>query len=89
MLGIIIGVSSVVSSMAVGEGARQNILREIGQLGNSTLEIRPGEGRGKVRPDFARALKVSDVELLARQQYVDSVSPVVSKTVAAVRVAKR
>ncbi|HGM5493471.1 TPA: ABC transporter permease [Serratia fonticola] len=85
MLGIIIGVSSVVSSMAVGEGARQNILNEIGQLGSSTLEIRPGEGRGKVRPDFARALKVSDVELLARQPYVDSVSPVVSKAVTAVR----
>ena len=44
MLGIIIGISSVVSSMAVGEGARQTIMNEIGKLGNTTLEIRPGTG---------------------------------------------
>ncbi|CQR23325.1 ABC transporter ATP-binding protein [Yersinia enterocolitica] len=44
MLGIIIGISSVVSSMAVGEGARQQILSEISQLGTSTLDIRPVAG---------------------------------------------
>ncbi|CAI1949015.1 Macrolide export ATP-binding/permease protein MacB [Serratia fonticola] len=85
MLGIIIGVSSVVSSMAVGEGARQNILNEISQLGTSTLDVRPGLGWDKPRPDLARSLTVVDVELLAHQPYVDSVSPVVSNTVAAVR----
>ncbi|WP_156293193.1 ABC transporter permease [Serratia oryzae] len=85
MLGIIIGISSVVSSMAVGEGARQSILEQISQLGTSTLEIRPGLGWDKPRPDFARSLKLSDVELLARQPYVDSVSPVISNTVMAVR----
>lgn len=40
MLGIIIGIASVVSSMAVGEGARQAIMSEIGKLGSTTLEIR-------------------------------------------------
>ncbi|AJW28912.1 macrolide transporter [Chania multitudinisentens RB-25] len=85
MLGIIIGISSVVSSMAVGEGARQSILNEISQLGSSTLEIRPGLGWDKPRPDLARSLTIADVELLARQPYVDSVSPMVSNTVTAVR----
>lgn len=89
MLGIIIGISSVVSSMAVGEGARQSILNEISQLGTSTLEIRPGLGWDNLRPDFARALTVSDVELLAEQPYVDSVSPLVSNTVKAVRGGKQ
>lgn len=89
MLGIIIGISSVVSSMAVGEGARQSILNEISQLGTSTLEIRPGLGWDNLRPDFARALTVADVELLAEQPYVDSVSPVVSNTVKAVRGGKQ
>ncbi|MFC0226283.1 MacB family efflux pump subunit [Serratia aquatilis] len=89
MLGIIIGISSVVSSMAVGEGARQSILNEISQLGISTLEIRPGLGWDQPRADFARSLTISDVELLARQPYVDSVSPVVSTSVTAVRGGKQ
>ncbi|ELW8217628.1 ABC transporter permease [Yersinia enterocolitica] len=85
MLGIIIGISSVVSSMAVGEGARQEILNEISQLGTSNLDIRPGLGWDKPRPDFERALSQADIELLSQQPYVDSLSPVVSKIVAAVR----
>ncbi|HEN3614552.1 ABC transporter permease [Yersinia enterocolitica] len=85
MLGIIIGISSVVSSMAVGEGARQEILNEISQLGTSNLDIRPGLGWDKLRPDFERALSQADIELLSQQPYVDSLSPVVSKMVAAVR----
>lgn len=85
MLGIIIGISSVVSSMAVGEGARQEILNEISQLGTSNLDIRPGLGWDKPRPDFERALSVADIELLSQQPYVDSLSPVVSKMVVAVR----
>ncbi|CNB91751.1 ABC transporter ATP-binding protein [Yersinia frederiksenii] len=85
MLGIIIGISSVVSSMAVGEGARQEILNEISQLGTSNLDVRPGLGWDKPRPDFERALSPSDVELLRHQPYVDSLSPVVNKVVAAVR----
>ncbi|MBS0055626.1 ABC transporter permease [Yersinia sp. Marseille-Q3913] len=85
MLGIIIGISSVVSSMAVGEGARQEILSEISQLGTSTLDIRPGLGWDKPRPDLERSLTPADVALLSQQPYVDSLSPVVSKMVTAVR----
>ncbi|EEQ10774.1 ABC transporter related [Yersinia mollaretii ATCC 43969] len=89
MLGIIIGISSVVSSMAVGEGARQEILSEISQLGTSTLDIRPGLGWDKPRPDLERSLTQADVELLSQQPYVDSLSPVVSKMVSAVRGEKK
>ncbi|WP_380183032.1 ABC transporter permease [Kalamiella sp. sgz302252] len=89
MLGIIIGIASVVSSMAVGEGARQSVLKEISRLGTSTLEIRPGLGWDNPRPDLMHALKISDVERLAKQPYVDGVSPVVSHTVTAVRGGKQ
>lgn len=89
MLGIIIGISSVVSSMAVGEGARQSILSQISQLGTSTIEIQPGLGWDKPRPDFERSLTLDDVDLLAKQPYIDSLSPVVSKTVMAVRGGKQ
>jgi len=89
MLGIIIGISSVVSSMAVGEGARQSILSQISQLGTSTIEIRPGQGWDKPRPDFERSLTLDDVDLLSKQAYIDSLSPVVSKRVVVVEGGKQ
>ena len=48
-------------------GTRRNILKEISQLGTSTLEIRPGLGWEKSRPDFARSLSARDAALLAAQ----------------------
>ncbi|WP_263972948.1 hypothetical protein [Citrobacter amalonaticus] len=39
--------------MAVGEGARQAIMSEIGKLGSTTLEIHPGTGWGSKRPDMS------------------------------------
>lgn len=89
MLGIIIGISSVVSSMAVGEGARQSILSQISQLGTSTIAIQPGQGWDKPRPDFERSLTLYDVDLLQRQPFVDSLSPVVSKIVTVIRGGKQ
>ncbi|QUY47821.1 ABC transporter permease [Serratia plymuthica] len=89
MLGIIIGIAAVVSSIAIGEGARRNILDEISRLGTSTLEIRPGLGWEKTRPDFERSLSLRDVTLLSTLPYVDSVSPVASAQVLAVREGKQ
>ncbi len=88
MLGIIIGIASVVTSVAAGEGARQSILAEISQLGTSTIEIRPGSGWDTPRPDYERSLKLSDVDDLATLPYVDSLSPVVSKFTRTIRGAK-
>lgn len=85
MLGIIIGIASVVSSMAVGEGARRAIMDEIGKLGNTTLEIRPGTGWGNARPDMEHALSMEDVRSLQTLPWVMGVSPIVSSTALAVR----
>lgn len=85
MLGIIIGIASVVSSMAVGEGARQAIMSEIGKLGSTTLEIYPGTGWGSKRPDMERALSMDDVRSLQALPWIMGVSPVVSSTTLAVR----
>lgn len=84
MLGIIIGIASVMLSMAAGEGARQQIIDEISQLGTSTLEIFPGLGWNNPRPDFVNALKLADVSRLAGQLYVDSVSPTFNHMVTAI-----
>jgi len=88
MLGIIIGISSVVSSMAVGEGARQTIMSEIGKLGNTTLEIRPGTGWGSKRSDMERALSLDDIAGLEKQPWVLGVSPIVSSMTTVVRHAR-
>lgn len=85
MLGIIIGISSVVSSMAVGEGARQTIMNEIGKLGNTTLEIRPGLGWDNKRPDMERALSLDDITSLSQQPWVSGVSPIVTSMTTALR----
>jgi len=85
MLGIIIGISSVVSSMAVGEGARQTIMNEIGKLGNTTLEIRPGLGWDSKRPDMERALSLDDITSLSQQPWVLGVSPIVTSMTTALR----
>jgi macrolide transport system ATP-binding/permease protein len=75
MLGIVIGISSVVSIVALGAGARAAILRDIGKLGTSTVVIYPGVSFGDDRADQMRSLRAADVELLGRQYFADSVSP--------------
>lgn len=77
MLGIIIGISSVISSIAVGEGAKRTIMDEIGKLGKTTLEIRPGIGWGTKRPDLERALSIDDVNSLSALSWTKYVSPVI------------
>lgn len=88
MLGIIIGIAAVVSSMAVGEGARKSIMDEIGKLGNRSLDVRPGLDWGVLSPEFVNALSIADVNLLQHQPYISSVSPVFTKGVTVVRGAK-
>lgn len=88
MLGIIIGIAAVVSSMAVGEGARRSIMDEIGKLGSSTLDVRPGLDWGVLPPEYINALSLTDVTLLRRQPWISSVSPVFTKGVTAIRGSK-
>ena len=44
MLGIIIGIASVVSIVALGNGSQQKILSDISSMGTNTIDIYPGEG---------------------------------------------
>ncbi|MBF7978373.1 MULTISPECIES: ABC transporter permease [Rahnella] len=83
MLGIIIGVVSVMMSMAIGEGTKEQILKNISQLGARTISIKPGLGWENPRQDMAFSLSSRDVELLARQPYGDRVTPVYNATLGA------
>jgi macrolide transport system ATP-binding/permease protein len=78
MLGIIIGIASVVAVVALGEGSRQSVLASISSLGTNTLEIFPGSGFGDIRSGRVKTLTVGDAQILASQPYAASVTPTVS-----------
>ncbi|WP_313402004.1 MacB family efflux pump subunit [Stenotrophomonas sp.] len=83
MLGIIIGIASVVSVVAMGNGSQQQILQNISSLGTNTIDVYPGKGFGDMRSGRVQTLKSSDAEALATQSYIDSVTPSVSSSVTA------
>jgi macrolide transport system ATP-binding/permease protein len=80
MLGIIIGIASVVSVVALGEGSKQKILKDISNMGTNTINIYRGYGFGDTRSSKVRTLKVSDMQALKELSFVDSVTPVVNDT---------
>nr|WP_313144815.1 MacB family efflux pump subunit [Stenotrophomonas sp.] len=80
MLGIIIGIASVVSVVALGTGARQAILSNIASLGTSTIEIYPGSGFGDVHAAQVETLTPGDSVALAAQPYVDGATPSVASS---------
>ncbi|WP_322081240.1 MacB family efflux pump subunit [Burkholderia sp. BCC1972] len=80
MLGIIIGITSVVSIVAVGEGAKRYMLDEIGSIGTNTISLYPGSDWGDSRADTIQTLVPADVAALAEQPYVDSATPETSRT---------
>ncbi|GLS90130.1 macrolide export ATP-binding/permease protein MacB [Psychromonas marina] len=82
MLGIIIGIASVVSVVALGNGSQQTILDNISSMGTNTIEIKPGTGRGDRRSGRVRSLTAEDANALKILPFVDSVTPTVRANVA-------
>ncbi|WP_245430858.1 MacB family efflux pump subunit [Rhodoplanes roseus] len=78
MLGIIIGIASVVCVVALGEGSRRMILSNISSLGTNTLEVFPGADFGDVRSAKVKTLVMDDARALAGQPFVAGVTPTVS-----------
>lgn len=82
MLGIIIGIASVVSVVALGAGSQQSIMENIASMGTNTIELKPGTGRGDRRSARVRTLTASDANALKTLPFVDSVTPMVKTNVA-------
>jgi macrolide transport system ATP-binding/permease protein len=78
MLGIIIGIASVVCMVALGQGSRQRVLANISGLGTNTLEIFPGTSFGDVRSGKIKTLVVGDARALEAEAYAAAVTPTVS-----------
>ena len=84
MLGIIIGIASVVSVVALGNGSQQQILQNISSLGTNTITVYSGKGFGdNSRTAQVKTLVPNDATALSEQPYVDGVSPTVSSSVTA------
>lgn len=75
MLGIIIGIASVISVVALGQGSQQQILANINNLGTNTMDILNGTGFGDRRANLTKNLTISDALALSRQSYVESTTP--------------
>jgi macrolide transport system ATP-binding/permease protein len=80
MLGIIIGIASVVAVVALGTGSQQMVLANISRLGTNTLEIFPGKDFGDVRSGKVQTLVLSDAQSLAGQPFAAGVTPTVTKS---------
>ena len=80
MLGIIIGIAAVVSVVALGEGSRRKIMDDIAEIGTNTVEVFPGKDFGDEKAAQIHTLLPSDADALARESYVDSVTPEVGTT---------
>ena len=79
MLGIIIGVASVITMLAIGQGSKRSIRAQISEMGSNMIMVHPGaERRGGVRQDPAsmQSLKLEDYQAIASEtRYVSSTSP--------------
>ena len=84
MLGIIIGVASVITMLAIGQGSKKSIQAEISEMGSNMIMIQPGgDMRGGVRQsaDDMETLKLKDYEDIVNEtRYVSAVSPSVNSS---------
>lgn len=84
MLGIIIGVASVITMLAIGQGSKKSIQTQIAEMGSNMIMIHPGaDTRGGVRqdPSAMQTLKLDDYETLCNEtSYLAAVSPNVSSS---------
>ena len=78
MIGIVFGIASVVTVVALGEGARQETLEEIKSLWTNVVSIYPGQDLFDDSIESIRTLVPADANALAKQGFIDSVSPEVS-----------
>lgn len=83
-LGIIIGVASVITMLAIGQGSKRSIQANIAEMGSNMIMIHPGaDMRGGVRQDASamETLKLTDYESIKEEcNYIKGVSPMVSKS---------
>ncbi len=87
MLGIIIGVASVMVMMSIGEGAKAQIDKQISSVGTNVLSLRPGNlnrGGRNLGGSSGRPFTEADVTALGEQPFVQAVTGTLSQSANAV-----
>jgi putative ABC transport system permease protein len=85
MLGIIIGVASVITMLAIGQGSKRSIRNQISEMGSNMIMIHPyserGEGGARISTSNLESLKNQDYfDIRDKAEYVSAVSPNVSSS---------
>jgi putative ABC transport system permease protein len=81
MLGIIIGVAAVIAMLAIGTGAKQQVLDRISAMGTNLLIVRPSQ-RGTAGVMSGTQLNLTDDDakaILAKVDHIESLAPVVGR----------
>ena len=79
LLGIAVGIASVILLTSIGEGIHRYVLGEFSQFGTNVVTIAPGKtktgGAPSGLPSSARPLTLEDAQSLARLPHVVAVTP--------------
>jgi len=75
MIGVVIGIASVVGVVGLGEGAKQKVMAEMSDLGVSTMNIYPGRDFNDPNASKITSLTIADSVVLESQPYIDSATP--------------
>lgn len=82
MLGIIIGVASVIAMVAIGQGSKKSIQDQLSSMGSNMITIRPNSNvAAGARLDISsvQTLTLTDVAILKKEsKYLNAISPAVS-----------
>jgi putative ABC transport system permease protein len=82
MLGIIIGVGSVIAMVAIGQGSKQSIHDQLSNMGTNMITVQPASnlnGGVRIAGSSFQTLTAKDITALkAGAQYITEISPAVS-----------
>ena len=76
MLGIIIGITSVICVVALAKGSQESIIESINKIGTSTIQINSGRGPGDRNSAKVKRFNVDDAKMLEKLDFVDYASPI-------------
>ncbi|MGL4406322.1 MAG: ABC transporter permease, partial [Notoacmeibacter sp.] len=80
VLGIVIGIASVIALVTIGQGSSKQVSATVAALGSNVLIVRPGKpGFGPGSRDGAPNFKLRDAEALVEQPLIDTASPSVTR----------
>lgn len=76
MLGIIIGITSVICVVALAKGSQESIIKSINKMGTSTIHINPGRSPGDRNSAKVKRFNVDDAKMLEELDFIDYASPI-------------